>query len=223
MKTVKNFLYGLKDTNICGNALLHNLFSKINWLAVIADETREISNRKLSIFWIDESYLIHEDFIGLVHVLQTTANSLTAAIKDTLVRCILPSSNCRGQAYEGASNIMDHLNGAATQILSSEPRAIKVYCFAHCLNLCLQDVTRNCQPIQAALDVAIEISHLIINSPERSLIFEQCKNEITPHCIGLCPLSPTRWTSAIDAVLKNYPTLLEALEIINAESHDDYG
>ena len=59
---------------------------------------------------VDESYLIHEDFIGLVHVLhvlQTTADSLTAAIKDVLVRCILPLSNYRGQAY--ASNMMGHL------------------------------------------------------------------------------------------------------------------
>ena len=122
--------------------------------------------------------------------------------------------------------MMGYLNGVAAQILSNEPRAIKVHCFAHCLNLCLQDVTRNCQPIKAALDVVMEISHLIMNSPKRSLVFEQCKTEITPQCTGLRPLCPTRWTvrtSAIDAVLKNYPTLLETLETINTESHDDYG
>ena len=30
-------------------------------------------------------------------------------------------------------------------------------------------------------------------------------------------------TAAIDAVLRNYPALLEALETISNESHDDYG
>ena len=88
----------------------------------------------LSIRWVDESHLIHEDFIGLVHILQTTADSLTAAIKDVLVRCILPLSNCRGQAYDGVSNMMGYLRGVATQILKIEPKAIKVHCFAHCLN-----------------------------------------------------------------------------------------
>ena len=101
--------------------------------AIVADETRDISNHEqlsLSIRWVDKSYIIHEDFIGVVHVLQTTADSLTTAIKYVLIRCILPLSNCRGQAYDGAANMMGHLHGVATQILTSEPTAIKVHCFA---------------------------------------------------------------------------------------------
>ena len=217
---------------LMGKAILRDLLVNIreaNWFAILADETRDVSNHEqlsLSIRWVDKSYLIHEDFIGLVHVLQTTADSLTAAIKDVLIRCILPLSNCRGQAYDGASNMMGHLRGVATQIMTSEPTAIKVHCFAHCLNLCLQDVTRNCQPIKAALDLTTEISQLIMRSPKRSLVFDQCKNDLSPQHTGLRPLCPTRWTvrtCAIDAILKNYSALLEALEIINAESHDDYG
>lgn len=121
---------------------------------------------------------------------------------------------------------MGHLHGVATRILAIEPTAIKVHCFAHCLNLCLQDATRKCQPIKAALDLAMEISQLIIYSPKRSLVFEQCKNDLTPDHKNLRSLCPTRWTvrtSAIDAILKNYQALLEALETINAESYDDYG
>lgn len=40
------------------------------------------------------------------------------------------------------------------------------------------------------------------------------------------PLCPTRWTVrsiAIDAVLRNYTALLDALEEINEESHDEFG
>ena len=43
---------------------------------------------------------------------------------------------------------------------------------------------------------------------------------------SLRPLCPTRWTvrtEAIEAVLRNYPALLDALETISNESHDDYG
>ena len=104
--------------------------------------------------------------------------------------------------------MMGHLRGVATQIMTSEPTAIKVYCFAHCLNLCLQDVTRNCQPIKAALDLTTEISQLIMRSPKRLLVFDQCKNDLSPQHTGLCPICPTRWTvrtCAIDAILKNYP------------------
>ena len=122
---------------LMGKALLRNLLANIreaSWYAILAGETRDVSNHEqlsVSIRWVDESYTIHEDFIGLVHVLQTTADSLTSAIKDVLIRCILPLSNCRGQAYDGASK----MHGVATQILAIEPTAIKVHCFAHCLNL----------------------------------------------------------------------------------------
>ena len=58
--------------------------------------------------------MIHEDFIEMVHVLQTTTDSLTAATKDVLFRCILLLLNCREQAYDGASNMMGHLHGITT-------------------------------------------------------------------------------------------------------------
>ena len=50
----------------------------------------------------------------MVHVLHTTTDSLTAATKDVLIRCILLLGNCRGQAYDGASNMMGHLHGITT-------------------------------------------------------------------------------------------------------------
>ena len=196
---------------LMGKSLLRDLLITIReakWYAIVADETRDISNDEqlsLSICWVDKSYIIHEDFIGMVHVLRTTADSLTAAIKDVLIRCILSLSNCRGQAYDGASNMMGHLHGVATQTRNSKSTAIKVHCFAHCLNLCLQDVARKCQLIRDALDLAMEISQLILYSPKRSLVFNQCKNDLNPQQTGLRPLCPTRWmvrTSAIGAILK---------------------
>ena len=180
----------------------------------------QMMNNCLSICWVDKSYIIHEDFIGMVHVLRSTVDSLTVAIKDVLICCILPLSNCRRQAYDGASNMMGHLLGIATQIRNSEPTAIKVHCFAHCFNLCLQDVARKCQSIRATLDLAMETSQLILYSPKRSFVFDQCENNLNPQHTGVCPLCPTRWmvrTSVIDAILKNYPALLESLETINVD------
>ena len=49
--------------------------------------------------------VIHEDFIGMVHVPDTKADTLTSVIKGVLIRCVLPLDNCRGQAYDGAPNI----------------------------------------------------------------------------------------------------------------------
>ena len=82
------------------NTLLCQLLTKIQWFSIIADETRDVSNsEQLSIIirWVDDDYIIHEDFIGMVHVPDTTASTLTTVIKDELICCALPLSNCRDQ------------------------------------------------------------------------------------------------------------------------------
>ncbi len=120
---------------------------------------------------------------------------------------------------------MGRLRGVATQIPAEHKTTISVHCLAHC-NLCLQDAAKNCHPIRNALVVTLELVELIKGSPKHSVIFYQCKEDISISSTGLRPLCPTRWTvrtSAIDAVLRNYPVLYESLEQITNESHDEYG
>ena len=108
---------------IVGNQLLRHLLDEIrtnsNMFAILADETRDVSNCEqlcICIRWVDQHFDIHEDFIGLVQLDRTDADSICQAIKDVLTRCILPLSQCRGQGYDGASNMMGHLRGVATQL-----------------------------------------------------------------------------------------------------------
>ena len=85
----------------------------------MVDETRDVSNseqRSIVIRWVDTDYIIYEEFIGMVHVPDTRASTLTTAIKDVSTRCMLPLDNCRGQAYDSASNMMGRLTGVATQL-----------------------------------------------------------------------------------------------------------
>ena len=150
----------------------------------------------------------------MIHVPSTTS---TTAIKDVLVRFILPLSNCRGQACDGAANMMGHLRKVATTLQNEQVSAIRVHCLSRCLNLCLQDVARKCQPVKIALDVTIKLS---------KLINQQCKQELSIEGTGLRPLCPTRWTvrtGALDAVLRNYAAIVQALQEIAEVSHDDYG
>ena len=112
------------------------------WFSLIADETSDVNYKEqmcVVIRWVNEEYEIYEDPMGLVQVPKTDANTLTCALKDVLVHCILLRSQCRGQAYDGASNMSGHLRGVPAQIKSEQSAALHVHCLAHCLNLCLQD------------------------------------------------------------------------------------
>ena len=215
---------------LMGNTLLHQRLTNIHAVrcfSVIADETRDISNNEqlaIIICCVDINYDIHEDLIGMVHVLATTSATLTAVIKDVLIHCILPLDLCRDQAYDGAANMMGHLSGVAKQ--DEQPAAIKVHCLAHSLNLCLQDTAEKCQLIRTALDNTMELCKLIRYSPKRTLLLQECKQELSIGGTGLRPLCPTRWTvrtGAINAVLKNYPTLLQALQTTADTCYNDYG
>ena len=127
-------------------------------------------------------------------------------------RCIWPLSQCRGQGYDGASNMLGHLRGFATQLRKEEPTAIHVHCLAHCLNLCLQDAAKINKNVRDCLSLVMAINSLY--SPERTFLFNNIKNEVSPDSQGLKPLCPTRWTvrtAAIESVVENYEPLTQAI------------
>lgn len=94
------------------NTLLRKLLARIReaqWFSIIANETRDHEQLSICIQWVNDAYEVQEDLIGMVHVLSITSATLTSAIKDVLMHCILPLNNCRGQVYDGAANMMGHL------------------------------------------------------------------------------------------------------------------
>ena len=194
------------------------------WYALIADEIRDKSGSEqfaISLRWVDTDCNVYEDLIGLVEVESTTAESLSSTIKDTLLRSALQLSQCRGQAYDGASNMAGSISGVAKHIQEEEPRALFVHCLAHSLNLSLQDCGRQCSPVREALNLTSGLATLIRSSPKRLAIFRHLQEELAPNAPGLKPLCPTRWTvrtGALESILKNYGVIRTELEQISQET-----
>ena len=74
---LKNGTYQSHDINneiiqLMANQLLRGLLDEIRsaeWYSLIADETRDASGAEqlgISLRWVDSSYTVHEDFIGLI-------------------------------------------------------------------------------------------------------------------------------------------------------------
>ncbi|XP_062511818.1 zinc finger MYM-type protein 1-like [Corticium candelabrum] len=232
---------------LIGREITKNILSKINqqhpsWYAIIADGASDVSTKEqlsVCIRSVDGNYVVSEDPIGLYNLPNTTSETIALAIKDVLRRCILPLSNCRGQAYDGAAANMGRRTGVAVRIRSEAPAAVQVHCLAHCLNLCLQDAGRKSEILKNTLDLVREIAKLIKFSPKRQELFSQnLQQNLTvesnadeastgpKRLIGIKPLCPTRWTvrtAAINAVIVNYHILLETMEEIALTTKDDYG
>ena len=81
-----------------------------------------------------------EDFVGVYETASTTAETITKIIKDALCRLGLDLMDCRGQAYDGASNMNGRLSGVQAKISADYPKAIYIHSLCHSLNLAVQEI-----------------------------------------------------------------------------------
>lgn len=151
-----------EQIELMAKSVLRNILSDIHtasWFAIIADEATDVSKCEqlcVCIRWIDNSYEVFEDPIGLVKVPKTDAETLYSTLRDVCVRCMLPFDELRGQAYDGAACMSGHISGVAAHVKREQKAALFVHCLAHSLNLCLQDTACVCTPIRDCLHLDME-------------------------------------------------------------------
>ena len=109
-----------EQIQLMSDCVLRELLSEVKrslFFAIQADEASDVACNEqmcVSIRWLNTEYDIFEEPIGLVQLPKTDSATIFTALKDVLIRCILPVSMCRGQAYDGAANMSGHLHGVAT-------------------------------------------------------------------------------------------------------------
>lgn len=182
--------------------------------SVMADECTDCSNKEqftINLRWVDSKLQDHTEFIGLYAMDAIDADSLTFSIKDVLLRMALPLSNCRGQCYDGVSNMSRAKNGVAKQLADIEKRALYTHCYCHALNLAIADTIKQSKVCRDSLAVAFEITKLIKFSPKGNAIFDRIRSEDEyGSSVGIRTFCPTRWTvrgDSIGSILSNYDNL----------------
>ena len=86
----------------------------------MADEIANKEQFTICIRWVDDDLQDNKDFVGLYEINSIDSDTLVHAIKDTILRIGLSLSQCRGQCYDGASNISGIRIGVSAKILSEE-------------------------------------------------------------------------------------------------------
>ena len=189
----------------------------------MADECTDCSNKEqftVNIRWVYKELQQHENFIGLYKVDTIDADSLVFAIKDVLLRMNVNIANCRGQCYDGASNMSGARKGVAKLINQEESRAIYMHCYGHALNLAVGDCMKSSKICKDTLDTSFEITRLIKFSPKRNAAFDRIRlsnqdDDSSYSPIGIRTFCHTRWTvrgDAIESILINYRSLFDLWE-----------
>ena len=219
---LKSWLEGRKSSftsvdiqNECMQLMAHHALRKITetvraakFFSIICDEVTDQSRQHqlgISVRWVDDSFVVHEDFLELCLIPKGDADTITQLIRDCLLRFQLPIKQCRGQCYDGASVMAGHVSGVSTRITELERRALFIHCLAHSLNLAVQESTRRVPQYRDLIEYIKDIIIIIRASPKRSQIFvalqQDCGSIGCDELPGmqrqsaLRPLCPTRWTT----------------------------
>ena len=171
-----------------GNAVLRSILQDIKGnlglFGLIPDESRDISNKEqltCILRWVSLPDLTtHEDFLGMYVIEKPDAETITAAVKDILLRCNLRLNECRWQAYDGASTMSGDLSGVAARIPAENPAAHRIHCANHRLDLALKSCTHQSEVIDDSWSFVQDLAVFIRHSPLRMATYESTAKELDP-------------------------------------------
>ena len=195
-------------------AVIKNV-KEAGYYSIMVDECVDSSNKEQLVIcfrYVSNELEVNEDFVGFYQIPNINADTIIAAIKNTLMRFDLSISRCRGQCYDGASNMSGNRNGVKSQLLNEEKRALYVHCYGHVLCLCVSDTIKSIAPLRSCMDTTHEISKLIQYSPKCASHLKNIQVNMCDHASGFRILCPTRWivrNETFCSIIDNYTVLLE--------------
>ena len=177
-----------------------------NFVSVQADETADISCKwqvVIVLRYVVEG-IIKERFISFTETTEKTADVLTKIILDTLAPYNV-NGKLIAQTYDGAATMKGRVNGVSTQVRREYPEAHFVHCYAHQLNLVMEQAcskqSTKCRVFFA--NVAAFTSFFSV-SPKRS-------GALKKYCPKRIPTTAqTRWnfnSRAVNVIYENRDAL----------------
>ena len=203
--------------------------------SILLDESRDVSIKEqmaIALRYVDSKGCVIERFLGIVHVRDTTALSLKAAIEALFSTHSLSMSRIRGQGYDGASNMQGELNGLKSLIIKENASAHYVHCFAHQLQLALVAVAKNHVQIALFFNIAMSVVNIVGASCKRRDVLREKQLNNVKEALRVGELSTgrglnqetslqragdTRWGSHYGSLINlilMFSSIVDVLEII---------
>ena len=107
-----------------------------------------------------------EKFLDFYEIPNISSSTIVSVLKDILTRYNLTLDLCRGQCYDGASNMLGNKSGIAVQIKNLQPLANYKHCHIHSLSLSVKGITKSVKILRDSMGVSEEIIVLVKYSPK---------------------------------------------------------
>lgn len=220
-KTVQNELLD------CMLAVLkERILDEVNsaqFVAIQADETTDISTHcqlVLVLRFIDKSNNIQERFFEFIKLSTASADAIANALLERL-RTILSEGEEKkliAQAYDGAAVMRGATGGVQRKVQDVFPNAHYVHCYAHQLNLVMQQATSHIPQINHFFSDMGGFASFFTKSSKRTAVLD----EVVAH--RLPSSSTTRWnfnSRAVNTVYEHKDDLVRCFQTIrNSDAFD---
>lgn len=227
--TIQNEILGMLAHDVQRQIVVD--VTKSPYIGLVADGTTDTDGKEQ--FSIVVRYLstddfgVHDAFLGMYNPTNSTADALTAAIRDVLVRLQIPMDKLRGHSFDGASNMSGRLHGVQAQLNASQPKSMFVHCVNHSLDLALQEIASEVALVRDSLTLVRDIANVFRESAKRKEKLRVIADDIAvldgtnDSPAVLLALCPTRWcvrTRAITRLLKSWKVVMLALDELLLET-----
>lgn len=205
--------------------VLQTVYNEINSATCFSweiDETTDIScfSQMSVIFRFVSNGKLLERFLGFFNISEgRTANDIfNVLIKNFSIFNI--DKKLIGQTYDGAAVMAGELNGLQSKVKTVAPQALFTHCYAHKMNLVLQDSSKNIKECRIFFSNVSGFSAFFTKSSKRTNLLDQiCKKRLPSN-------SETRWnfkSRAIKTLFDNRTSLIEVFDNIieNLNEWDD--
>ncbi|XP_062268110.1 zinc finger MYM-type protein 1-like [Platichthys flesus] len=193
-----------------------------DFLSIQADETTDISTQTQLVLVL--RYLnganLEERFFEFIPLQSATAATIAMALKERLA-AILPGEQkvkliC--QAYDGASVMRGTSSGVQKRIQDDYPTAHYIHCYAHQLNLIMQQATSHIVKVKNFFSDLGGLAAFFSRSPKRTVVLDKTVARRLPTA------SNVRWnfhSRAVNTVFEHRDDLIDCFERIRASDGFD--
>ncbi|KAJ9539257.1 hypothetical protein OSB04_031990 [Centaurea solstitialis] len=205
--------------------------------ALLVDESRDVSRKEQMVVvlrFVDKNGVVQERFIGVVHVMDTSALNLKATLDALFAKHGLSFTKVRGQGYDGASNMSGRFNKLKALILSDNESAFYVHCFAH-LQLVVVAVSKKHDGVRDFFDLLALVVTMVNSSCKRKYMLRESHKDRIQEQIGnkeivtgkglnqeisLIRAEDTRWNSHLKIITSLIALFLDVIKVFEYVEDD---
>jgi len=227
-KTIQNQLIMLIGDHIRESIIQE--IKEAKYFSILCDEVTDNANLEqlsLVLRFVDKECMIREEFVDFRCTDRITGQVISSLILEKLDQWGLDISNCRGQGYDGASNMSAQARGVQGLIAQKNPKALYVHCNSHVLNLV---IVKACSlpSVRNMAGTITEISQFFNYSPKRQRCLEKVISADQPDSqrTKIRDLCRTRWVErheAYETFALLLPSIVKTFEVIlDEQQHKQY-